>query len=1356
MVKQIKYTYRGMNQDVTKSKHPFEFYYSANNIRILATDDQSTYSVTNEKGNELLIEFPNVTIDVVNNIIDYEIGQLPYHQGSEIPEIESQINSGILLDHSTIQKIIGYSITRDGILFFTTQKKRTKQMDCIWLIDNILNDSYSLKLIYVRNLNFSIENPIQALYNYENEKVQKVYWVDGRNQLRFINISHSIENNDLEELIDLNSNIINSVGNFNLSQPVISDIVGGGNHTAGKIQYAYNLYRLNSSQTKISPLSELLALSKGENLGGGEVNEVVGATPIIEINDLDTEYTHIKLYAIKYTSYNQIPSINLIADEEINSNGTFEYYDDGAIIESITLSEFLFLGSDPIVPKNIESKDNTLFSANIEEKSFDVNLDLRAYSFREFQEVTYLLDNVMLGGGSPVPDIYSEIVGEYLQVNENYNVPLKHDCVNPNYDSYKYQRDSNILGGEGKYLKYELTQMQNILDDNFTNENSKNEYFKDEEIYRIGIQLYNILGQKTQVEWISDIKAPSGNLLGLGNTLKVELKPEFYIWLNDSSNFTEPNSKPIGYKIVRADRKMTDRTILCQGSLTQMMVQTPVLSNSNGSYLEREVRVIQSDLETKVPITLSRGFVSNINPLIETDHLRFMHIAEAGPYNTGSGLGNSGASEFPNEEIFSFGGSQRQHSWQYTKMYQLNSPEILFEEGIKFSNDLRINIKGLCKNTKNDIWYKRIYTPNGGEVMTRKYSDVSSFMDNIDIRFMGLFGPADNVETQDQTLINREYKTFIPTVSKVDMFIYGKPELTERGQGITSYNGDSRLNYSNTMESFLTDGGSDSDERAIISMNSYGSRCLTIVPGPNDSGVLTDHRVSLETLHLLSNITEKDGILLAEIKIPEKNIYLGNIYGGNSYESKIRNTYLEIGNYKKINESVINIDSPGDTFVNYFKFARISKTDTEILDSQVLQLTEKMQYGIETTIDLKNRIDSSLFSWDSKFQPRYDEYHDYNRVYSQQSTLVQNISNNESFKKITNFDTRIMASKVKVPGERIDNWTDFLENEVMDLDGKYGPINGLVNLRDNIFALQDSGVSAISINPRVQVQGSDGLAIEIGSGGVLYDYTYLSTKSGSLNKWSIIPSNSGFYYFDALNKSWNRYNGSQIQGLSDSHGFHSFFNNNVDFSKIKLDNPILGNGIVSGYNPVTNDIYITVLQEGNSFTLCFNEMTNSFTSFYDYLPSLYIMKGFKMITPNPNNTQLWEHFKGEYGNFYNKSYDTKIKFLVNPNDKDCVFNNIEYKSELSLNGEDLPKETITHIKANNEYQSSVITPLELNFNLNRKFRMWRANIPRESINGNPSLNRIRGHWTYLELLLKNNSNYKMILHDVNVNYTAYN
>src|SRR5690606_24512548 len=134
------------------------------------------------------------------------------------------------------------------------------------------------------------------------------------------------------------------------------------------------------SQTKLSPLSELYALDKG-SLGGGEVNEIVGVSPIVTINDIDTRYTNIRIYAIKYTSYNQVPSIGLIDERELTANSV-TIYDDGSVISSLSLEEFIFLGSDPSTPQHIASKDNRLFVSNLKDRTFVLpeELDMRAYS----------------------------------------------------------------------------------------------------------------------------------------------------------------------------------------------------------------------------------------------------------------------------------------------------------------------------------------------------------------------------------------------------------------------------------------------------------------------------------------------------------------------------------------------------------------------------------------------------------------------------------------------------------------------------------------------------------------------------------------------------------------------------------------------------------------------------------------------------------------------------------------------------------------------------------------------------------------------------------------------------------------
>ena len=69
MLKKTKLTYRGINQDITKSKRSPEFYFDAENILIQATDSGTTGSVTNAKGNVLVYSLASGQQIIGNSVI---------------------------------------------------------------------------------------------------------------------------------------------------------------------------------------------------------------------------------------------------------------------------------------------------------------------------------------------------------------------------------------------------------------------------------------------------------------------------------------------------------------------------------------------------------------------------------------------------------------------------------------------------------------------------------------------------------------------------------------------------------------------------------------------------------------------------------------------------------------------------------------------------------------------------------------------------------------------------------------------------------------------------------------------------------------------------------------------------------------------------------------------------------------------------------------------------------------------------------------------------------------------------------------------------------------------------------------
>jgi hypothetical protein len=1536
MNKAIKQSYRGMNYDITKSKFSNEFYFEGKNIRIIATDSQTTGSVTNEKGNSLIFQIPNPIIDYTSKIITYGSKTLSYLNN----EINHTIQSGN-------QVIIGQSTTRDHVILFTTDDNG---FDCIW---SVQYDNYDLKLLYLRDLNFSTSHPIQCLNNFENSNIDKIYWVNGVNQLQFLNIKHSVENQDLEELIDLPVNVIDMVGKYNLSEPAIIKVLSGGTHTSGMIQYAYNLYRLNSAQTKLSPLSELIPLDK-KNLGGGAVNESVGAIPVVKIDDIDTTYTNIRVYSIKYTSYNETPAISLIDDRKIPSSGSIQVFDDNTPISTVSLEEFMFMGSDIIIPKHITSKFNRLFLANYNELNFDVKLDTRAYSFPISSTSVNVYNNIVLDGISgnivpsePVLINTRQISSSFTDLHED-----TFDSINLNYDVNRYAFNSLLEGGEGKYLKYELFQS--------TNQNPDNRYFKDNEIYRLGVEFFNVYGQVSLPKWVADFKAPSGNLNGNFNILKVELKPDFFTWLNNSSNFEYTYNKPVGYRVLIAERTLSDRTIVANGALGTMMVNdrssrdVPIGYKSNPT--EYDYVKTKTDELVKLPNFLLRNcndtsFYGNTQPLQRASHLSDMNRA----------------SENSNTEVCRAYYGNRDTSgrfYQFNSMLQLYSPEIIFKESLSLTNGLELKIKGAFKNTYNAVWAKRyeastgslqdevkalngiipayaeqvdaifkdpyapldygiichpggsssdrvthskfyrgygninvtdtytnvtiseIYNPfttvtlpdtnnyirkygNGVAILTRSLtfhkanisytvtpnlahitepytitvtsdnegnnalithnvsagsytivvptqinpftalpaSDIAySFKFYLkittpgDVLFTGSVDCSANIKDDadvlliDEISVNNAFTINTVSTNSVNAFmsadysktynIYGTPEVTEKGQSFTTYNDDPNYRYTNSFQSIYTDGDSSWKNdgvygRRIISSNSENNRCVTFVTGPkdintsNDSFVRHYDRNSLEDLFTMSDgdVSGENNLLIGELVKTKNEIYLGGIYGGNSYEEKQRTNYLEIGEYKKLTsfDPVNTITSPGDTFVNNFRFLRVVKKDENFISEGIIQQEEIVEFLTETSINLKNRNDTSDTVWDAKFFNINNDYHEYNKVYSQASDLIKRRNLNYNFKKISSYDTNIIASKLKSAGELIDNWTDILQNEVMTLNGKFGAINSLISFQDEVYVIQDKAFAYVSISPRIQTQGSDGLAIQLGTGNILDRYKYVSTENGTRNKFGVVVTEQGVYFFDVLNKAFTVFKG-QLEGLSDTKSMHSFFINNIVEGDLMVDNPVLKKGISCGYDYINNDVMMTFHQNQikNSvstytpYTISFNENTGSFVSFYDYTPSFYISRGNYFITTNPDNRSIYRQGVGQYNTFYGVKYPSYIILNVNPAaDFDCVFDNINFKSEVysydALTGLytiDNPDKTLTGIRAYTDYLDSntgtAVTPLisGRNNNLRRKFRDWNALIPRAG------RQRIRGPWVKLKLVFdQQEGDYKFVLHDTNIFYT---
>jgi hypothetical protein len=1309
------HNFLGINRDVGKDKYNPNYYYDASCINIVASADGEMGAVTNTKGNEFALSIDSID-SITAGTITYTvtIGSTQSQKTLSYTSPNTELE-GLTLGNDT-HKIIGDVLTNDSIILFTTNDLG---VDCIFEVTN--TGSWDINLLYINDLGFNSNYTIRGIFNFENELIQKVYFTDYNTQVKHFNKVDST-------LIDIEASLINIKGNVDLVTPKITNKFSGGTHTSGMIQYAYSLYNLNGASTGISPLSTLTPLSQYINNGGGEVNQVVGQTNEVTITGVDTRYDSIKIYAIKYTSLNVDPVISLIADDSIDSSSKV-ITDDGRIINTISSEEFLFLGGNPIIANDLTAKNNRLFIGNIKELNFDVNFDARAYSFIDsgtgFNWRLYYKDS----SGNTSYDV--TFVNETDLQNYIATIPSTEDLIVPDYSVARYNYSTSYIGGKGTNVEYSIVPKTaaNLSDsaENLT-------FFKSGEKYRLAIEFKNKLGQKSLPKWIGDFKAPNGyNLYDNYLTLQVKLTASAISYLQSQGI--------VGWQVIRANRELQDRTIMCQGVVNPMVFQektniitdpTAITATDKQTYFDRDVKYPSPFMRYVEDYTESTGsgYYLTIKGYSDKENI--------------STIRQNTSDDAPYCEFYVDRSASDRNQWTFmsTQLFNFYSPEIYFMPQT-FGSGLKYRPVGSVVNTQNQSWGKKIR--NDYQELIEDHTNTSGLslylISNKHLHELGMIGQGGDLESMNFYQYYRKFEynsanLLKPTAPEYP--IKGKPSLIEEGVGRQIYDNDGTYAFGNTLNFLTADKNTqDSNSDLLLGVNSYGTRSLAMVT---------------ETETTLENICSAIGITSGAMTIDIVRD-LTNQYGGASYEARKRTNYITVGDYNDITTSSVDIDNAGDIYVQVFRFERISPTNIEVHNYNYLQMVEIVELPVETSIDLKNRNDYSLNNWNDAFQPKSTDYHKYNQVYSQMPTLITSRDLAYNFQEVSDFPNLIRASKVKTPGEYIDSWTDFLTNEELAVDGSYGAITRLVNNNDNVFAYQPKGVSYISINPRVQTVGSDGLSVELGTGQVLARYQYISTLTGCSHKNGIVNTGSSVYHYDSINNGIFKIAGTNLEGISDSKAIHKLLTEKVNTVDLKQDNIVNGNGVLLGYDRLNNDIYFSFKQT-NPFTIKFNEASNSFVTEFPYNPSRYLYYDDKFLAIGDGlDSELWQQNIGNYGSFFGTIYPSYITLLVNPQTNDNIFNNIKFKTEaFDSSGNDLPKVTLDSIQAYNDYQDTGTKALTLNSNLSRYFRNWSANIPRDATH---KLDRIRSPWVFVKLNIDNTNNNKIVLHSIDVDYTTF-
>lgn len=1372
MHKQVQFKTLGMNRDLSESSFSPKFAYENKNIRIVPTEDNTLYSIVNEKGN---------------------------------------LDTGIKL----IGIPIGQAVIDDVWVIFTHDVSATGSSPKDYIYKITIRDTIFKEDLYYGDLNLSIDYPIETLICVENEKVKKVYWVDGINQPRVINIAATTTG-------DIGNNLSrNSPFDFAKELELKEDItintqLGEGEFTAGVIQYAFSYYNLYGSESNIFYTSPLKYISNVDR--GAETNEKCNCSFSITVKNVDTNFDYLRIYSIHRTSIDATPTVKNVIDLPVPKNkdhdetGDFYYiirYTDtgkeGYIIDPV---ELLYKGGDSYIAGTINQKDNTLFLGDL-----TINRkNLTGLDTKDIYIEGYTVD--------------IENTDIELGVYYSYNNQLKLNPKNASINTFKYGewyrfgiqfQHRNGKWSDPIFIEDKKTDIHPQINTNIKLPIYKIEIPADKlsiakekgyirirgvvvfpseserEVKAQGIvcpTVYNVQDRYTnspfvQASWFSRFMYPYDYESTTYKPTLTEFRHNYPIPDNLNYNaeiqsIVNPPESPF-IKITSEDDSSSivnnfiennkgnffvDQSILTFhspdiefGDIKSIIENNPNIKLRITGLVKLDSFMSDIDIQTDTPPLINdnkdtpfRGFYKEIvgikNDFVSTRVEGQSDFFSCLFYNTGltsAPFWRDGAADNDGKEA-SFDGVYTQKSYIIYPWHRNGSlnDQVVYKDyksallkykkmsNLKFSNSIHY-LSEPWRPTAG-ITKVNIFNSNEKEVIkidAPKNSNLSS---------LNYYGNIDKVIT------GRDYGIAYHLGN-----VFWSLEYPKRSEKATD---PIRMKYKSTPHAIFAFNYTNKNEEVILPSLSNSNHEIPLNRPPRKG----DNEYSFWDLQSTTN-TKQDFLRIDPSVIGKSYLYLAELYdesivnrfGGTSEEALTNNLWLPAGepvriidDNNELKNTVTVTFKYGDTF---FQRYDCLKTYPYTLEDQN-SIVEIVSFMCETRVNIDGRYDRNRGQI-SNLTMTPTNFNLLNNIYTQKNNFFNYRKLNTKYFNIDRFPNMITWSKTKTSGELVDNWTNITLASVLDLDGDKGPVRAIKKFNNTLLAFQDKGISQILYNENIQIASTEGVPIEIANSGKVSGKRYFTEHIGCTNKWSMCETPYGIYFIDDLNKGIYLFNG-KVENISSKFGFDSWIKKK---SNTNIWNPNNFSNFVTYYDKVNKDVLFIDSED----CLAFSETLGQFSSFYSYegTPYLANIKD-KVLTLGKNNSDsysIWLHNGGEYNKFYNNYKPFYTTVIVNPEmNKDKIFNTLEFRSDSWDNEGNLLNTTFDKLEVWNEYQHG-ISNLEnvkgFHSNLKKKFRIWRANIPRDASNGR---DRIRNPWTYIKLSKEENNTDKTVLHDLIVTY----
>lgn len=1349
----------GMNLDTDITMIPDNQYRYAENVRI----------ITDTTG----------TTGVLQNVLDTQL-----------------VEGGDFLHNNGEKVIATTTINQYGVILTVNDSN----INTIYRIEDYNNTPLKHVTVVKGKLDYNTDSNVKIVGNYESEQNINIYIAAPGLPIRTVNVmtdkyqekpegnttinpDGTIKNNNA---LDINTSVL-------LVAP-IAETIGVGQLTAGVVQYAYQLFNVRGTESSISPVSNAVHITPSDptdyyqNIVGANKGTNCGKGVTIKINLKEIPqglYDNIRIFRVKYEDFTELPIIEVCGESTLRSNSNYYRFTDvGIVINTITLEEFNRTQEMPFTAATIESKNNILFAANVEESTWKPKYDARAYRFTKGNKL-------ILKGG----DSYQNISETVSQSNLNKvleGIPEDYDCICPyNYDDWdfdsnelsKYQFGGTKLGGTGLNVSYEFVTTDLGLDfdfggglsirsarnyqlthgtvnsfdgtrsweepnykfyaNNYTDPlfSFKYKSYQRDEIYRFGIVFYNENNAASPVYWIADIRFPHC----------YESSP-WFIATSDTSDtllgsaigvrFTV-NNVPEGtksFQIVRCKRNKEDRTILFQA-----------LCSATTSYPWYSVRNADKEFRSendRRPLT----FLSNSSfgcgawtPLVGSSLIKWID----------------------NNRV--------DHS-----IINLISPEIDSNQ-----DDIAGQLKGLRADlcfyldpryaSKKEVSSRAFYgvylgaktnQNQEGDVLNQTAviepaSTVGHILSSID----SLIVASDGEDRRITNLIGKRYLAHYTDIHLRGHFniqsVISPNILQNRDweNATNLYNNIEDKQYLNVTVSQST---IDNNQNVYNKVGYFGKNVVIKNTNSNIGPINAIHvtkqgnepqgaQVNSST-RLYGYLNEYNKTYFCT---PIVNIKTNNVpYEGNTYSVRQNSTYIGTSSYLKVtninNSHSINVFG-GDTYLGILDHKTVMYIPQ--LWKDVASPDQNCAISVSDYIPFETTINVSLLYGSSASRTTYDGYVDpylavdirggsygghtqkspyfaYNDAYSVQPDAQMFVS--DSNYSIANLKSgcRIKSSEIKTSNEVTDSWTKFKVANYLDVETKYGDITNLKNFNNQLFFWQRNSVGVVSVNERSLITDNNQSALVLGIGGVLDRFDYVTTTNGTdvINDKSIINTPYGLYWYDDLKNEICSYSNS-VQKLSKVKSVQSWLNTSKQHSKVSV------------YDAKFNEVQFGFQDD----VIVYDEQIQQFTSFRTFNPDNYLSFSDKLL-------YIKDQKIVEKARFPLSQIKSKLQIVVN---KDQLytktFDNVFFSGEFT----DVQK-MMKEIKFTTKTQESTIFKdnAEVDNPIEQREDTFRFAVGRENNHvDNMSLpGRMKGKYLICDYLIDCSGQRDFILPNINTTY----